>query len=176
MVNHVSPRNVYQLREFFDKLNSLRIEFTNEQAPFKKLAVFHFEPNCVQKESFKDTDTRIRIGKQTPIWVSNSSNLVEQSIAVSNADPQYLVASFKAALEVLVFHTEVQLKTVFLEIETAIEIRLDRNFVTLSHRSVRLEKSLSPKKKVFKKTVSAVAFLPITPECRKINLLICKNV
>ena len=43
LVEHVYPRNVYQIREaLFDKLNSFGIEYTKEQALFKNLAVFDF--------------------------------------------------------------------------------------------------------------------------------------
>jgi len=125
--------NVYQIREtLFDKLNSFKIEYTKEQTIFRNLAVFDFESICVQEDIFKDTDTTKKIGKDNPISVSISSNLVQQTIFLCNADSHYLVASFIAALEYLASHSKVQMKTLFLDIETAIKNRLDRILETLS--------------------------------------------
>ena len=48
-VKKVRPQNVYQTQEtLFDKLDSFRIEYTNEQTLFKNLALFDFESICVQ--------------------------------------------------------------------------------------------------------------------------------
>ena len=119
-VKHVYPKNVYQIREtLFDKLNCFWIEYRKEQALFKNLAVFDFEFLYMQKESFKDSVTTKLIGNHIPISVSISSNLVEQPIFLCNADPHYLIASFIAALGNLAFHGKVQMKTLFLDIETA---------------------------------------------------------
>ena len=119
-LKHVYPKNVYQIREtLFDKLNSFGIEYTKEQTLFTKLSVFDFESICVQDESFKDTDTKEWIAKHIPISISISSNLVEQPIFLCNADPHYLIASFIAALKNLASHSKVQMKTLFLDIETA---------------------------------------------------------
>ena len=59
-------RNVYQLREnLFDKLNSFGIRYTCEQKLFKNLAKFDFESICVQKETFRDTNTTTWIGNMS---------------------------------------------------------------------------------------------------------------
>ena len=55
-VKNFYPRNVYQIREtLFDKLDSFDIKYTSEQKLFKNLAIFDFESNCVQEETFRDT-------------------------------------------------------------------------------------------------------------------------
>ena len=78
-VKNVYPKNVYQTQEtLFDKLDSFAMAYTHEQTLFKNLAIFDFESICVQKESFKDTDTTKWIGKHIPISVSISSNLVKE--------------------------------------------------------------------------------------------------
>ena len=80
-VKKFCPKNAYQTqKDLFDKLESFRIEYTIEQTLFKNLAIFEFEPICVQGESFKDTDTTKWIGKHIPILVSISSNLVKEPI------------------------------------------------------------------------------------------------
>ena len=87
-VINVYPKNVYQTREtLFDKLDSFRIEYTNEQTLFKNLAIFDFESICVQEESFKDTDKTKWIGKHIPILVSISSNFVEKKKQFSLGTP-----------------------------------------------------------------------------------------
>ena len=90
-VNHIYPKNGYQIREtLLNQLNHFGIEYTKEQAIFKKLTVFHFESICVQEESFKDFDTTEWIGRHIAILVSISLNLVEQPIFLCNIDPHYL--------------------------------------------------------------------------------------
>ena len=36
----------------FEKLDFLRMEYTSEQNLFKSLALFDFEPSCVQEDAF----------------------------------------------------------------------------------------------------------------------------
>ena len=64
-------------------------------------------------------------------------HLVEQPIFLCNAEPQYLIASFIATLENLASHNKAQMKVLFLAIETAIKIRLDKILETLSQRHNR---------------------------------------
>ena len=113
------------------------IEYTKAQALFKKLAVFDFESKCFQEKSFNDTDTTNWIGKHIAISVSISSNLVKQPIVLCSTDPHYLVATFIAALENVAPHCKVQMKTLFLDIETAVKIRMDKILETLSQRNNR---------------------------------------
>ena len=94
-VKNIYPRNVYQNREtLFDKLDSLGIKYTSQQKLFKNLATPDFESICVQEESSRDTKTTTWIGKNAPISVSISSNLVEEPIFFYNSEPHYLVLSF----------------------------------------------------------------------------------
>ena len=52
-VESVDPKNIYHTQEIpFLKLDSLRFEFINEQALFKKVNLFEFESIRVQAESF----------------------------------------------------------------------------------------------------------------------------
>ena len=72
-VNHIYPKNVYQLREtLFDKLDSFDIQYTNDQKPFTNLALFDCEYICIPEEKFKNTETTTWIGKHVPISVSIS--------------------------------------------------------------------------------------------------------
>ena len=124
-MKNVYPKNIYQIREtLFDKLDSFGIKYTSEQKLFKNLPIFDFESICVQEESFKETNTTTWIGKQVPISVSISSNLVEEPFFICNSDPHYLVASFIGALENLASQNKTKMKNLFLDIETTKKIKL----------------------------------------------------
>ena len=124
-VKNVYPRIVYQIREsLFDNLDSFGIRYTSEQKLFKKFAIFDFESICVQKQSLRDTNITIWIGKHVPISVSISSNIVEEPIFICNSDPYHLVASFIGALENLASHSKAKMKNLFLDIETTLEIKV----------------------------------------------------
>ena len=134
-VKNVYPRNVYQIREFlFDKLDSFGIKYTSKQKLFKNLEIFDFESICAQEESFKDTRTTTWIGKHVPISVSISSNLVEEPNFLYNSDPHHLVSSFIGILEGLASQCKAQMKLLFHDIETAIEIRLGSILEKLTQR------------------------------------------
>ena len=78
---HVFPRNVYQLREtHFDKLNSFKFPYCDDQKLFKNMPKIGFEAICTQEEKFPDTDTTTWIDKHVPISVSISYSLNEQPI------------------------------------------------------------------------------------------------
>ena len=124
-MKNVYPRNVYQIREtLFEKLDSFGIKYTSEQKLFKNLAKFDFESTCVQEETLGDTNTTTWIGKHVPIYVSISSNLVEEPILICNSDSHHLVASFIGALENLAFQSKAKMKNLFLDIETTIKIKV----------------------------------------------------
>ena len=91
------------------------------------------------EETFKGTKLTTWIGKHVPIPVSVSSNLVEEPIFLCNSDPHHLVASFIGALEELAFQSKVQMKLLFLDIETAIENKLGSIVEKLSQRHNRRE-------------------------------------
>ena len=56
-VEHVYPKNVYQLREtLLDKLNSFGVPYTDHQKPFNKMSIFDFESICVEDEAHRNND------------------------------------------------------------------------------------------------------------------------
>ena len=137
-VKNVYLKNVYQIREtLFDKLDSFGIKYTSEQKLFKNLAIFHFESICVQKETFRDSNTTTWIGKHVPISVSISSNLVEEPNFISNSDPHHLVASFLGALENLASQNKAKIKNLFLDIKTTLKIKLGNILEKLTQRHNR---------------------------------------
>ena len=141
-VKNVYPKNVYQTQEtLFDKLNSFGIEYTHEQILFKNLAIFDFESICVQKESFKDTDTTKWIGRHIPISVSISSNLVKEPIFLCNSDPHHLVTSFIGALENLALQSKAIMKNLFFDIKKTINIKLRSIWEKLTQRHNRGEQA-----------------------------------
>ena len=141
-VKNVYPRNVYQIREtLFEKLDSFGVKYTSEQKLFKNLSIFDFESICVQKETFRDTNTTTWIGKHVSISVSISSNLVEEPNFLCNSDPHHLVASFIGALENLASQSEAKKKNLFLEIETTVMIKLGSIVEKLTQRHNRREQA-----------------------------------
>ena len=134
-VKHIYPKNVYQLREtFFDKLNSFDIQYADDEKLFNNLAVFDFGSICIPEKKFKNTETATWIGKHVPISVSISSNLIAMPILFCNSNPRDLVESFIDAVEGLVTQSKAQMKLKFLEVETAIKIRLTRTLESLTER------------------------------------------
>ena len=136
----VYTRNVYHFREsFFDKLDSSGIKYTIEQELFKNSAIFDIESSCVQEEAFKGTNTKTWIVKHGPIYVSISSNPVEEYIFLCNSDPHHLVASFIGSLEGLALQNKTQMQLLFLDIETTIKVKLGTILAKLTQRPNRRE-------------------------------------
>ena len=141
-VKNVYPRYIYQIREtLFDQLDSFGINYTSEQKLFKNLAVFDFESICVPEETFRDTNTTTWIGKQVPISVSISSNLVDEPIFLCNYDPHHLVASFIGVLENLASQSKAKMKNLVLNIETTTKIKLGSILEKLTQRHNRKEQA-----------------------------------
>ena len=98
-----------------------------------------FESICVQKETFRNTNTTTWIGKHVPISVSISSNFVEETIFLFNSDPHHLVASFIIALENLASEGKAKLKNLFPDIETTKKIKMGSILAKLTQRHIRRE-------------------------------------
>ena len=131
-------KNLYQLREtLFDKLDSFGIQYTDDQKIFTNLAVFDFESIRIPEEKFKNTETRISIGKHYPISVSISSNPIAKPIFLCNSNARDLVESFFDAVEGLATQSKAQMKLKFLEKETAIKSKLIRTLESLNERRCR---------------------------------------
>ena len=86
--------------------------------------MFDFESICVQEDSYKQTETTTWIGKHVPKSVSISSNLIPEPIFLCNANPYHLISSFITTLERLATQSKAQVKLSFIEVETAIKIKL----------------------------------------------------
>ena len=137
-VKHFYPKNVYEPREtLFEKLDAFDIPNGSEQKLFKNLAIFDLESICVKKESYKQTETTTWIGKHVPISVSISSNLIPEPFFRCNANSHHLILSFKTALEGLAFQSKAQMKLNFIEVETAIKIKLCAILEQLNQRRNR---------------------------------------
>ena len=141
-VKHIYPKNVYELREtLFEKLDAFNIPYRSEQKLFKNLAIFDFESICVKEaNSYKQTETTTWIGKHVPISVSISSNLIPDPIFLCNANPHHLISSFITALEGLATQSKTQMKLNFIEVETAIKIKLCGMLEQLNQRHNRAER------------------------------------
>ena len=125
-VKHFDPKNVYELREtLFEKLDAFNIPYRNKQKLLKNMAIFDFESLCVKEaSSYKQTETTTWIGKHVPVSVSISSNLLLEPIFLCNANPHHLISSFYTALEGIATQSKSQMKLNFIEVETAIKIKL----------------------------------------------------
>ena len=140
-VKHIYPKNVYQLREtLFGKLDSFNISYREDQKLTKNLAVFDFESICVKEETYKEIETTKWIGKHVSTSVSISSNLIPEPIFICNRDPRHLVSSFVSALEGLATQSKAQMKISFIEVETAIKIKLSSILQQLNQRHSQRER------------------------------------
>ena len=104
------------------------------------MAIFDFESICVKEESYKQTETTTWIGKHVPISVSISSNLIPEPNFLCNANSRHLISSFITALEVLATQSKAQMKLNFIEVETAIKIKLCAILEQLNQRRNRAER------------------------------------
>ena len=104
------------------------------------MAVFDFESICIKEETYKETETTKWIRKHVPILVSISSNLIPEPLFLCNSDPRYLVSSFISALEGLATQSKVQMKLRFIEVETAIKVKLSSILEQLNQRHSRRER------------------------------------
>ena len=139
-VNHIYPENVYELREtLFEKLDAFNIPYRNEQKLFKNLAIFDFESICFKEDLYKKTETKTWIGKHVPISVFFSSNLIPEPIFLYNANPHHLISSFITALGGLATQSKAQMNLIFIEVETAIKIKLCAILEQLNQRRNRAE-------------------------------------
>ena len=121
-------------------MNAFNIPYRNEQKLFKNLAIFGFESICVKEaNSYKQTETTIWIGKHVPISVSISSILIPEPIFLCNANFHHLKLSFITALEGLATQSKAQMKMIFIEVETAIKMKLCVILEQLNQRRNRAE-------------------------------------
>ena len=141
-VEHIYPKNVYELREtLFEMLDAFNIPYRSEQKLFRNLAIFDFESICVKEaNSYNQTETTTWIQKHVPISVSISSNLIPEPNFLCNANPHRLISSFITALEGLTTQSKAQMKLKFIEVETAIKIKLCAILEQLNQRRNRAER------------------------------------
>ena len=138
----IYPKSVYELREsVFEKLDAFDIPLRKEQKLFKNLAIFDFESICVKEaNSYKQTETTTWIAKHGPISIFTSSNLMLEPIFLCNANPPDLISSFITALEGLATQSKIQMKLIFIGIETAIKIKVCAILEQLNERRNRAER------------------------------------
>ena len=102
------------------------------------MTIFDFESICVKEESYKQTETTTWIGKHVPISVSISSNLIPERHFLCNAKLHQLISSFITAPEGLATQSKPQMKLNFIEVETAIKIKLCAVLEQLNQRRNRV--------------------------------------
>ena len=121
-------------------MDAFNIPYRKEQKLFKNLAIFDFESICVKEESYRQTETTTWIAKHVPISISISSNLIPEHIFLCNANPHHLILSFITALEGLATQSKAQMKLNFIEVETAIKIKLCAIMEQLNQRRNQAER------------------------------------
>ena len=89
---------------------------------------------------YKGSEPTNWIGKHVLISVSISPNLILEPIFLYNSDPQHLVSSFVSALEGLAMQSKAQMKLSFIEVETAIKIKLSSILQQLNQRHSQQER------------------------------------
>ena len=100
LVKNFYPKSVYQLREFlFDKLRAIVIEVPEGDTLFNNFAVFDFESICVRNSELVDTETTNWVGKQEPILLCITSNLLEEPTFICDTEPYSLISAFVNSAE-----------------------------------------------------------------------------
>ena len=89
---------------------------------------------------FLSKKTPTWIGKHVPILVSILSNLIREPIFLCNANPHRLILSFITVLETLATPSKAQMNMNFIEVETAIKIKLCAKQEQLNQRRNRAER------------------------------------
>ena len=139
-VKHIHPKNVYELREtLFEKLDAFNIPNINEQKLLGNLEKLDFESICAKEDSNKQTEPTIWIAKHVPISASLSSSLITGPIFLSNANPHLLILSFITAPGGLATQSRTLMKLKFIEVETAMKIKLCGLLEKLNRRRNRGE-------------------------------------
>ena len=124
-VKNVYPRGAYSLREtLFEKLDNFSIAYPDDHNLFSNFVVFDFEAICVQSVEINNTATTAWIGTHVPVSVSISSNLLDEPVFLCKKDPNRLIISFVAQLEILSAKNKADLKPKFLAVEAEIKDRL----------------------------------------------------
>ena len=88
----------------------------------------------------KQTETTTWTGKHVPISASISSNLIPEPIFPCKANPHHLISSFITVLGGLATQSKAQMKLNFIEVETAVKIKLYAILEQLNQRRNRAER------------------------------------
>ena len=120
-VNHIFPKNVYQLPEtLLDKPDSFNIPYSDDR---KNMAIFDFESISVQRDKFHDSDTTTQVSKHVPISIL--CNLIEKPIFLCNSNPGALVELIVEAHDGLAVQRTAQIDVTCLEIGTSVKSKLN---------------------------------------------------
>ena len=107
-VNHIFPKTLYQLHEtLFNKLDLLGIPYTDKQQLFNNMTILALN-HCMEVGKLKITKTTTWIGKQTPVFESIWSKLMQEPIFRCPPNLLNLVSSFIHALENLTAQRKAQ--------------------------------------------------------------------
>ena len=98
------------------------------------MVVFDCESDCVQEDKFRDKITATWIRKHFPVFISLSSNLIEELIFLGHSNPGALVESFVVALDGFATQSKSQTKLEFLEVETTVKSKLNQLFFAFRQR------------------------------------------
>ena len=139
-VKHINQRMFPNWEKRFLKWDAFNIPYRIEQKLFKNLVIFDFQSICVKQNSYNQTETATWIGKHVLISVSISSNLIPEPFFLCNANLHHLMPSLITALEGLATQSKAQMKLNFIEVETAITIKLCAILEQLNQRRSQAER------------------------------------
>ena len=108
----------------FEKLDNFSIAYPEGHTLFRNFVVFDFEAICVQSVEINNTATTSWIGTHVPVSVSLSSNLLDEPVFLCEKDPNRLIISFVAQLEILAAKNKAELTLKVLTVGAEIKTRL----------------------------------------------------
>ena len=139
-VKHIYPKNVYRLREtLFEKLDSFNTPYREDQKLCKNLAVFDLESICVKEETYQE-NWNYKMDWRTCPYISfhfvKPNTWTYFSLQFRSSSP----CIFVSVLEGLATQSKAQMKLRFIEVETAIKIKLSSILEQLNQRHSQRER------------------------------------
>ena len=124
-VKHIYPENVYELREtLFENLHAFNIPYRFDQKTVQELGTFWLGVHLCRGRLIQANCKYNADQEACTYQVSISCNLIPEPIFLCDANPHHLILSFLTALGGLATQSKTQMKLSFIDVETAIKIKL----------------------------------------------------
>ena len=139
-VKHIYPKNVYELKRFLKSWMHSTSHLEMSKNCSRIWQYLTLSPLVSRKQTHTNKLRLQRGSGSMYLFQFISSNLIPEPIFLCNANPHHLISSFITALEGLPTQSKAQIKLSFIEVETAIKIKLCAILEQLNQRRNRAER------------------------------------